>query len=642
VIDYGYCQSELSWGTVAQLGETEIRRILQTIKDLGGSRVRFGVQLGSIDDTDLAVRLSREYGLKPLLCLINNSAFGYNGSVDSFGTFCTNIATRYGPLGVGVYKNAITEVELFNEANSSLNPPSVDPANFVKYLKAGYQAIKAVHSSCTVIAGGTIPAPDTWIPFIGVAYNPVSWYTQILAAGGGQWFDAWGFHLYADSTPSPDIPQWKYLTDVRDLMVANGLGAKKAWITEVGVGYPAPGVSSLLQARDWLKIMIDGLLGYAWVDKFFIYNLKCYSAGDGGGGTYGMIDVDYSIRSPIYEYAKTIAGAPSDPGDIVPPSNPTGLVYSDVTSTSAQFTWNPNPSVDGVTNYRLKTLAGAQLGDTTSTHFQATGLPSGMAQSFYVTAVDAAGLESGPSNTVTLTTDVPTGLQADFAYQFSGSTVPTVFTQLGLGFTVSSGVALPNAPTSNGKYVTVAPYYIDMQSVDHSCRISLAATASAADRTALAIIRGNSDGTQWVAAASPGGGNADSLIIYLCDGGKLRAAKAMNTIPAKASDDLFITVSGNVYTARIISSAAVVKAELSWTDTNNIFPGVTNRRTGFGWRHTRSKSINYPPPGVTHWSATDVGAVQGSGGVRDAWMFAVTDEPEWAQVIATGLWETAI
>lgn len=640
MIDFGFNQAELCWGASGPITDDEVKHVLQTIKDLGGSRVRMAVQLGTVAELDRAILLSRQYGLKPLLCLINNPALGYAATVDSFGTMCTNVATRYGPLGTGALQNSCTEIELFNEANSSLNPPGVDPANFVKYLKAGFQAIKAVHPSCTVIAGGTIPAPDTWIPFIGVAYNPVAWYTQILAAGGGQWFDAWGFHLYADTPPSPTIPQWKYLTDIRALMVANGLGDKKAWITEVGVGFPAPGVTDLVMARDWLKILVEGLESYDWVQTFVVYNARNYAAGDGAGGTYGMVDINFVPREPVYSYAKTIAGTPSGP-DVTPPSNPTGLMYSDVTSTSAKFTWDPNPAIDGVTNYRLRTAAGVLLVDTQATAAPVTGLPSGTPQSFYVTAVDAAGNESGASNTASLTTNAPSGLQADFTYMFAGSTVPTVFSQLGLGFTVASGIATPNAPTINGKYVTVAPYIRAMQSPDHSSRVSLAGVAGGSDRTALAIVRMSADGTQWMAAAAPGGGNADSLIIYRCDGGKPVLMRAKNCTPAGADNDLLMTVKGNVYTAQIISPGATVAAEVKWTDTNGVFTGATNLVAGVGWRHTRSKSINYPPPGITKWAATDVGPILPAGGF-DLWMLGAIDEDDFGLVISTGLWEAAL
>jgi hypothetical protein len=629
VIDYGYCQSELCWGNNL-IPEADVRRVLQGIKDVGGSRVRMGVQVGTVEDLDRALNLCTEYGIKPLLCLINNPAFGYAASPSAFATMCRTIALRYGPAGT----NQVAEYELFNESNLVFNAPNgADPTNFVQYLKAGYTAIKAVHSSSTVIAGGTTPAVESWL-----TKDPVQWYRGIYAAGGGAYFDAAGFHLYVDGPPSPAHLSWKYMTDLRDLMVANGDTAKKVWVTEVGVGYPFPGVTSVAQARDWLKIMIEGILSYNWMGPPFIYSYRdCTTNTQDANSVFGIVHFDFSPKEPLYSYAKTIAGAAGV--DVTPPTAPTGVLISDVAATSVAATWNPSTDDTGVFGYRVYS-GGVKIAESATTSVVLSNLLPGSPYTISVTAVDAAGNESTASASASFTTSAPSGLQALFAYEFSGSTVPTVFTQLGLGFSVSSGVALPVASATDGAFYTVAPYNLDQQSVDAFSEISQSGSSTASDRAALAVVGLKPDGSEWVAAGIFGGGSADSCKILTRVGGVVRVRAARNTTPLLAGERLRLTREGNTYTAARISGG-VATEWVQWVDVGGVFPAV-NRRTGIGWQHLRVGAVNYPAPGITGWRSSDVGPVQTSGGVSDVWTLAVAAEDDWDQLIATGLWQSTV
>lgn len=643
MIDYGYNQAEICWGDTT-IGEPDIRRVLQGIVDVGGSRVRVAVQLGTVADLDRCVNLAFEYGLDPLLCIINNPSFGYNGSVASYGAMCKTLALRYGPSGT----NQVLEYELFNEANNSLNAPGgANPANFTQYLKAGYTAIKSVHTSSTVIAGGTQPAPDVSIPFIGGTINPVEWYQGIYAAGGQNYMDALGFHFYADAPPTPALPQWKYLTDLRALMVAQGDSAKQIWVTEVGVGFPAPGVTDLVMARDWLKIMVQAVESYSWCGPFYIYNYRnCTNNTNDANSVYGIVDNSFNPKQPIYDYAKTIRGA--NTADTTKPSAPTGLIVSDVTSTSATFTWNPSTDNVGVTDYRLW-LNAAKAADTAATSTLAEGLTPGTPYTAYITALDAAGNESLPSVTQPFTTAPPVGLQANYAYNFigTGSTLPAVFVQLGLGFSVSGDVALPNAPTVDNEYWTVSPDVLDQQSPDHSSQISVASASANPYLASLALVRMKPDGSQFAGALIAGGGLSDACKIFTYANGVLTVQIAADAAPLQPGEKLLFTASGNVYTATRISALGVSTDIVPWVDVKGEYPGSANRRAGIGWWHRRVNSINYVPPGITGlWKATDLYSVSppsggGSGGA-DAWMLAITHQKDWGRVIATGLWESAL
>jgi hypothetical protein len=476
--------------------------------------------------------------------------------------------------------------------------------------------------------------------------NPVSWYQGIYAAGGKNYMDALAFHLYVDAAPTPTHRSWKYLTDVYDVMTANGDSAKKVWVTEVGMGYPFPGVASTVQARDWLKTMVEGIESYPWCGPFFIYNWRdCTTNTSDPNSVFGMVYNNFAPKSPVYEYALTIAGTPDDPGDIVAPDAPTGVTVSEVGVVTAAVGWLPATDDFGVTAYRVYNAATDQQMAQTLAASVTLSLAPATTYTVYVTAIDAAGNESAPSSSsAPFTTGAPTGALAAFAYQFTGSDTPTVFTQLELGFTVASGVALPNSSTSDGEFWTVAPYVLDQQAVDHAAEIQQSATSAYADRAALAVVRAKADGTEWVAAGLYDAGKVDGAQIVTNIAGVVRLRAAVNTTPLLLGEKLRLAAEGNTYTVYRVTVAGTTDELVEWVDVNAIYPGVANRRTGLGWRHKRVGAVNYPAPGITGlFKAIDINPVDPDGGGGfDAWMLGVADDSEWPEVIATGLWEATV
>jgi hypothetical protein len=426
-----------------------------------------------------------------------------------------------------------------------------------------------------------------------------------------------------------------YITDQRSSLVAHGHSHKKIHVTEFGIGYPS--VDSLVTIRDWVKIQVDYMVANPTIfGPFYIYNFR-NSGTDLGNihNQFGIVDYNFNPKEPYYSYAATINPASED---TEPPDPPEGLISGDTTQTTASLTWNPASDNVGVDVYRVFDSNDIQKAQTLNTNVIITGLTPGTPyEGYYVKAVDAAGNVSDPSDPFpTFTTEPPSGVQSHFTYEFSGSTVPTVFTQTGLGFTVSGGVAIHNNPVSNGKYLTVAPYHMDHQSTDHAGRITVNASSSGADRSAMVGVRVNALGTEGVFTSS-NFGTSDSLQIFTVTGGVARPRKAVSIETAVAGQDVELSVSGNVYTARLIDASDAVLAEAEWTDTTEVFSGVANRRSAIGWEHLRVGGVNYSAPGIRAFKSSDVGSVQSSG---EAWIYA--DESDWPEVMATDLWEIVI
>lgn len=650
-----YNQAELCWGdayTGGAMDEANIRKVCQGIKAIGGSRVRMAVSVGSQADVDRAVLIAVQNGLKPLLCMIDSPALGYNGTPESFAAECKTVAQRYGPSGSGALRNSVFELELFNESNDIvLNPPRADPATHAKYLKAAHPAIKSVHPSCTVVSGGTIPTSQVgggwFIPIL--AFDPVQWYDALYKAGAGPYMDAIGMHVYFDQSPFPSVtdPQWTYLPRVRAIMDANGDIVKQIWITEFGAGFPNSDTPSLVAARDRLKAMVDLIVANTAALKLgpsYIYNYRCSTTNiNDPNSIYGAVNNDYSIRSPLTEYEQTIAGAPIDPMDIVPPSAPTGLA---VTSAGVA-SWLPAIDDVGVTVYRIHDSAtGAMLCHTSLIGQVSTtipGLTAGTPHTVYATALDAAGNESLPSVTASFTTDAPSGSMQTVTADFSiSASVPADFVQIGWGFTVTGGVALPNVPTTPGDWYTIGPSVRDLQSPDHYCEITQNAASAYSDRYAMAGVRVSPDGSQGVFAFISGGGQDDAVQIITINAGVVTMRNARNATPLLPGEKLRITPSGSTYTVERYVNGVATEL-VTWNDANGVYSGATNRRAALAWRHKLSGSHYYPPNGTATFKAADIRPVTPSGGGgSDAWTYAVIKPSELGRVIATGLWETAL
>lgn len=94
-------------------------------------------------------------------------------------------------------------------------------------------------------------------------------------------------------------------------------------------------------------------------------------------------------------------------GDGIPdtqaPSAPRNLVASNITSTSLTLSWTASTDNVGVTGYDVF-QGNTNLGTATGTTFGITGLTPNTPYAFFVRAKDAAGNNSGNSNTVNVTT----------------------------------------------------------------------------------------------------------------------------------------------------------------------------------------------------------------------------------------------
>jgi chitodextrinase len=129
------------------------------------------------------------------------------------------------------------------------------------------------------------------------------------------------------------------------------------------------------------------------------------------------------------------------PADATPPSKPTNLAASSVTSTSLALTWNAATDNTGVTAYRVYQGA-TKLKEVSAPATTITGLSASTTYQFSVSAVDAAGNEGAKSTSVTVQTNAPPVVP--------DTTPPTTPSSLAASAVTSSQLTLTwNAATDN-------------------------------------------------------------------------------------------------------------------------------------------------------------------------------------------------
>jgi hypothetical protein len=175
----------------------------------------------------------------------------------TFGRFAGAVAAHF--------RGRIAAYEIWNEPNAAaFFAPAPDPAGFVDLLKAAYPAVKAADPAALVVTGGLAPIID----YSTVTIDSVRFVRAMYAAGAKRFFDALGYHPYQYTMRfsaggyHPDSPI-NQLAGIRQVMLANGDGAKKIWATEYGepssvVGEAEQGAYLSDMLRKWQTLPYAG------------------------------------------------------------------------------------------------------------------------------------------------------------------------------------------------------------------------------------------------------------------------------------------------------------------------------------------------------------------------------------------------
>lgn len=305
----GIAESELYFMTPEEVGVA-----LDTMQSMGVTQVRMFVPWRAVEpapgaynwaDVDKVVDAAEERGIAVLGAVtstptwasdVQNSAYGAPRDPQDFGNFMGALASRYG-AGTGDPETArISAYEIWNEPQSFVFwSPRPDPAAYTEILKAGYDAVKAVDPTGTVV-GGVVTAGLSWG---GVNINPVEFVEGMYAAGAAGHFDALSYHPYNYDWKFGDgagnaISAVGQLEAMQALMAQYGDGEKDVWTSEYGL--PTSYVSEAQQA-EFIDDFMDTWSEHDGTGPMFIYSLiDRNSASTDVEDTWGLFRDDYTPK----------------------------------------------------------------------------------------------------------------------------------------------------------------------------------------------------------------------------------------------------------------------------------------------------------------------------------------------------------
>src|SRR5216110_2187518 len=239
--------------------------------------------------------------------------------------------------------------------------------------------------------------------FANMGLSPSTTYSYAVAA-----FDAAG-NLSAQSSPAsattPAAP------DTTPPSVPTGLRASAVSSSQINLSWAASsdnvGVSGYRVFRDGAQIATTSATSFP-------------NTGLSPSTTYSYTVAAFDAAGNLSAQSSPANATTPAPPDTTPPSVPTGLRATAVSSSQINLSWAASSDNVGVSGYRVF-RNGAQIATTSATSFPNTGLSPSTTYSYTVAAFDAAGNLSAQSSSASATTpappdttppSVPTGLRA--------------------------------------------------------------------------------------------------------------------------------------------------------------------------------------------------------------------------------------
>ena len=315
--------------------QKDLTAMFKDMKSLGAAWIRFDVDWSRIqansateydwDSFDRVINTAKKENLNPLGLITYTPKWARSSEcefsdkcapadIKDFSDFAAAVATRGVFLGMHTW-------EIWNEPNGSdFWEPGADPVQYAQLLKETYRKIKSVDPTAVVIIGGLARQGNA-----NGNMDSVTFVQNLYENGAQGSFDAIALHPY--SFPYlPNFPTglnaWSEIEKVHKLMILNGDGSKKIWVTEYGAPTNGPGilathgndvrenaashVSEAIQAT-FLSNALTSYETYDYVGPFFWFGYK-----DSGVSTntvenfFGILRHDGS-QKPAYNLLKQMS-----------------------------------------------------------------------------------------------------------------------------------------------------------------------------------------------------------------------------------------------------------------------------------------------------------------------------------------------
>jgi len=233
-----------------QYDDKSLRRALQLIRDGGYHWIRQHFPWSEIEPQrgdyrwerwDAIIEAAREYGLEIIAVLDTSPAWARAEvdadnplappeDVDAYSDFALTFARRYG--------SAIDYYQIWDQPNIApcWGERAIDPAGYVRLLRAGYLQIKAEDHYATILSAGLAPNVEAG----GRNMSDIRFLSEMYKAGGRGYFDILGVKAYGfwsgpeDRRVDAAVLNLSRTILLREEMVRNGDAEKAVWAVEFG------------------------------------------------------------------------------------------------------------------------------------------------------------------------------------------------------------------------------------------------------------------------------------------------------------------------------------------------------------------------------------------------------------------------
>ena len=181
-----------------------------------------------------------------------------------FAAFCATVVRHYG--------DRISNWEIWNEPNLPIffGFTNNKAQKYTEVLKAAYLAIKAAQPGSIVLSAG--------LSRLNGVDSPPGFLQQMYEYGAAGFFDAAAAHPYVfpGGLAADPTNGWSDVGRMYDVMVSNGDGNKKIWLTEMGAptcDCPVYKLSQEEQATQILEVM-TAAAQTPYIGPAFIYSIR--------------------------------------------------------------------------------------------------------------------------------------------------------------------------------------------------------------------------------------------------------------------------------------------------------------------------------------------------------------------------------
>ncbi len=293
---FGLCGGALFHMDPPQIKTLGKRRLAQ-IQRIGAAWGRNDIWWGQVEpargqwefskaDSVVSMFRRHEINLLGILCYSTDWMNGQSPVTDdqiaAFANYAARMARRY--------EGRVSCWEVWNEPNAApFWTPTPRAADYVRLLKATYQAVKQV-------------SPDIRIVGMSTKGVDLDFIEECLRLGAGEYLDILSVHPFQDQPPTERTGETELekIGALRALMDANGCN-RPIWITDCG--WPTVGdITERLQAEYLVKFYVSTLSG-GLVQKIFWFNLTDWGGRfSPSGGHFGLSHIDHTPKPSLTAY----------------------------------------------------------------------------------------------------------------------------------------------------------------------------------------------------------------------------------------------------------------------------------------------------------------------------------------------------